>query len=233
MGRCIAYAKMKLSISLMLGFDQGRWNDYLGLYESTVQLLGDVSPPVDFKSTIIANIPYPSLSHYLEFMRPSKPSSPTDPWGQFSHCSSEAGRMIFGYERSFANFINDAYLKLGLNASTLLYITAGFRSEKFLRLFVSHGGDVNLMSPNGFGILAATIYAEYRSQSSNEVSPFCSSSRVDILPITRMLLQEFRAGPSSKGCCITPLQLTVLLSSKDPAIYLEIARRTSRMRSRP
>ncbi|KAH7407314.1 hypothetical protein BKA64DRAFT_412178 [Cadophora sp. MPI-SDFR-AT-0126] len=194
---------------------------YMDFYETTVIVLDDISHPIDFTPTITAHLPYSLLA---QFLISSELWSPTDSRGRARNRSNRNGTEMFGFECTFENYVNDAYLAMGMDATTLLHITVGFHNERFLRLFVSRGADVNLMSPNGFSVLAAAIYAGYGGQFLTEKSQFSSNRTDDVLPITKILLRELGADPSSKSASMTPLQLTALLFSKKPEIYFEVAR---------
>ena len=130
--------------------------------------------------------------------------------------------------------INSASPASGLDKSTLLHIAVGYRNERFLRLFVSHGANINQLSPNGFSILAAVMYDDYDNLWNNDSSRTISTIwKKKLVPLIRMLVHELGADLSSKGSCITPLQLTVLFFAESSAIYLEVAQELLRSGADP
>ncbi|KAG4438280.1 hypothetical protein IFR05_006215 [Cadophora sp. M221] len=201
---------------------------YMGFYETATRVLDQTTDSVDFQCPISAHFWYTILKHWIQ----SEPPSPTSSMESFNNDSAfernnkaDYNLTIFGFEGACEQFVNDFHLLFGLDKSALPHIAAGFRNERFIQLFVSRGADINFLTPNGFSVLIPAIYDGYGDQFFDDNrSPFCASGTGGVLSFVRLLLKELGADPSSKGGCITPLQLTTLLFPSSPEIYLEVAR---------
>ncbi|KAL5323933.1 hypothetical protein ACEPPN_008475 [Leptodophora sp. 'Broadleaf-Isolate-01'] len=201
---------------------------YLDFYETTTRVLDKITGRADFQCLISAHFRYPIINPLVQ----SEPPSPTSSMGSFSvdrviewNSAVDGNMLLFGFEGTFEQNINSTRLLFGLGQTTVLHIAAGFRNDRFIQLFVSRGANINSLTPNGFSVLIPAIYYGYGIQfSDNGRSYFCARETDGMLSFVRLLLRELGADPSSKGGCITPLQLTALLFPRSPEIYLEVAR---------
>ncbi|KAH7357075.1 hypothetical protein BKA65DRAFT_534818 [Rhexocercosporidium sp. MPI-PUGE-AT-0058] len=201
---------------------------YMDLYATTERFLTQIPGRVDFQCSIASHFSYSMIRYFIK----PEPPSPTDSVESFNddtvierNTRVDKNMLVFGFEELLEQYVNDTHLLLGLDRTTVLHIAAGFRNERFLKLFVSQGAKVNSLSPNGFSVLTASIYNNYGRHFSVDGSSFPFSARGIgvILYFTKFLLRELGADPSSIGGCITPLQLIATLFPLNPEIYLEVA----------
>ncbi|KAH9220714.1 hypothetical protein DL95DRAFT_519613 [Leptodontidium sp. 2 PMI_412] len=199
---------------------------YLEFCETATRVLDKITGLVDFQCLISAHFQYPIIKRLVQ----SEP--PTSSMGSFSvdrvierNSAVDENMLLFGFEGTFEQYINSTRFLFGLDQTTVLHIAAGFRNERFIQLFASRGADINSLTPNGFSVLIPAIYDGYGNQFSDvDRSSFCAWEIDGMLSFVRLLLRELGADPSSKGGCITPLQLTALLFPRSPEIYLKVAR---------